>query len=142
MTTIEILLKEYDSLRAEVLERIKIAFSHLGYFGAVVAFAFPATDKLCEYERILAQGLAVFGAFLLAYISVINWFWVSRLASHLKQLEEKINNESISQGGSALLTWEGIVRKISRWVLLPPKQYPPSKHAQQVAPGDAAKRRA
>jgi hypothetical protein len=35
---IEILLKEYDSLRTEVLERIKIAFSHLEYLMDLLGF--------------------------------------------------------------------------------------------------------
>lgn len=116
---LDILLKEYDSLRAEVVERVRTAFSHLAFFGAVAAFAFqlPASSPL---NQNLVLGLSAFGTLFLLYISVINWIWVNRIASHLRHLESKIN--SISK--KKLLTWESKSYAISRWVLLPPKPYP------------------
>jgi hypothetical protein len=115
----DILLKEYETLRAEVIERLKTAFSHLGYFGAVAVFAFPASDKVSEPWRTVAFILAMLGAVLLLYISVINWLWVGRIATHLRELEEDINHAA----GKSLLSWEHTVKEISRWVLLPPRQY-------------------
>ena len=119
MTDIEILMKEYESLRGEVVERVKTAFSHLAYFGAVVAFAFQPSASASVSPKILFS-LALFGAIFLLYISVINWYWVGRIASHLRSLEVKINTAH----GRPVLSWEGKVEKMSRWVLLPPKKYP------------------
>lgn len=117
---IELLLKEYDSLRTEVLDRVRTAFSHLAFFGAVVAFAFQTSEKswLCPW---LAFFLAVLGATILLYISYINWCWVERIATHLQILEKKINYLA----GKPTLTWESKVEKMSRWALFPPRKYPP-----------------
>lgn len=112
----EVLLKEYESLRSEVIERIKTAFAHLGYFGAVIAFAFPASDKLQANPNV-ALWLAIFGSAILAYISIINWLWVDRIADHLRLLEKQI----LGDNHKPLLTWEGKVALLSRWVLLPPR---------------------
>jgi len=118
---LDILLMEYNSLRAEVIERVKTAFSHLAFFGAVVAFAFQLPDNQLV-DHCIIIGLSVFGAVLLLYIAIINWTWVSRISSHLQHLERRIN----ASAGKPLLTWEGTSATISRWVLLPPKPYPPS----------------
>jgi hypothetical protein len=128
MSPVEIMIKEYESLRTEVLDRIKIAFSHLGYFGAVVAFAFPASEDLSGDERLIARVLAGAGATILVYISIINWFWVSRLADHLRFLEKEINSHA--KANTSLLSWEGVVKMITRWVLLPPKKYKYLHHVQ------------
>ena len=42
---IDILFKEYDSLRAEVIDRMKLTFSHLGYLGAIAVFAIPVSKS-------------------------------------------------------------------------------------------------
>lgn len=125
MSPVEIMIKEYESLRKEVVDRITIAFSHLGYFGAVVAFAFPASKNVSGDEG-FAQVLAVAGAVILLYISILNWIWVSRLADHLRVLEKEINRHA----GTSLLSWEGVVKTITRWVLLPPKKHQYPYHAQ------------
>jgi hypothetical protein len=117
-TETDILLKEYETLRSEVIERLKTAFAHFGYFGAVVALAFPASEKVATSSHTPAI-LAGIGAAILVYISIINWLWVSRLASHLRKLEGDINQAI----GKPVLSWEGKAQLISRWVLLPPKPY-------------------
>ena len=119
MSDVEILMKEYDSLRSEVIERVKTAFSHLAFFGAIVAFAFQSPTGSSVNPKLLFW-LAIFGALFVLYISVINWFWVGRIASHLQVLETKINHIN----GKPMLSWEGKVEKMSRWVLLPPRKYP------------------
>lgn len=121
-TEADTLLEEYKTLRAEVIERVKTAFSHLAYFGAVVAFAFKSP------EGSLVSPTAVFwlafsGAAILLYISVINWFWVGRIASHLQVIEEKL--EALT--GKKTLTWERKAETLSRWVLLPPRKYAKDK---------------
>lgn len=121
ITDLEVLLKEYETLRAEVIERIRTAFSHLAFFGALAAFAFQLPEKAGIDSR-LTIGLALFGTLFLLYISVINWVWVGRIASHLQYLESRIN----AAAGKRLLTWEGKSEAISRWVLLPPEPYPTS----------------
>lgn len=122
MTNVEILLKEYDSLRTEVLERIKIAFSHMGYAGAIVAFAYPIADK--TKDVCLVIGLAIVGFLSLAYFAALNWIWVGRIATHLRSLEERINRELVTEKDEPLLAWEKIVSKISCFPLCPPKKYP------------------
>ncbi len=117
-TQSETLIKEYESLRTEVVGRLGIAFTQLGYFGAVVAFAFPAT-KSTGFD-LWAIALALLGLVLLLLVSIVNWMWVSRIADHLRVLEGKIMDD----GGVLPLKWEGIAEKISRWVLFPPKKYP------------------
>jgi hypothetical protein len=123
MSPVEIMIKEYESLRKEVLGRIKIAFSHLGYFGAVVAFGFPASKDVSGDEQLLAQVLVVAGAVILVYISILNWFWISRLADHLRFLEKEINRHAAAD--TPLLSWEGVVKTITRprkFTLPPPNR--------------------
>ncbi|BDT68216.1 hypothetical protein os1_23980 [Comamonadaceae bacterium OS-1] len=125
MTPLDILLKEYETLRTEVLERIKIAFSHLGYFGAVMAFAFPASEGFFSKHPGTALVLASLGAVLLLWISVLNWSWVGRIASHLQELELKINAQA---GAQDLLTWEHIASRITTGPHWFPKRYVPKKY--------------
>ena len=115
----DILLDEYKTLRAEVIERVKTAFSHLAYFGAVVAFAFKGTEGSLVSQSTVFW-LAFSGAAILLYISVINWFWVGRIANHLQVIEGRLE----SLNGQKTLTWERKAEKMSRWVLLPPRKYP------------------
>lgn len=114
---INILLKEYDTLRSEVLERIKIAFSHLAYFGAVVAFALPASKDIPCWQRLVAIALAAIGGVILLYTSFLNWSWVGKLAQHLQGLEVKINE--LADAGE-LLTWERHAEEKSRGPHRPP----------------------
>ena len=123
LTDTEILMIEYESLRSEVIERVKTAFSHLAFFGAVVAFAFQSSSGSSVSPALLFW-LALFGALFLLYISFINWCWVSRIANHLQVLEARIN----CANGKKLLSWEGKVERMSRWVLLPPKEYPTDRN--------------
>ena len=115
----DILLEEYKSLRTEVVDRVKTAFSHLAYFGAVIAFAFKVPEGN-QISPIAVFWLAFAGAAILLYISVINWFWVGRIASHLQAIEKQL--EALT--GKKTLTWEQKSEKMSRWVLLPPRKYP------------------
>ena len=125
----EILVKEYESLRTEVIERIKTAFAHLAYFGAVIAFGFKSPEGNGVSQETL-QWLAFFGATILLYISIINWFWVGRIADHLQVVENKIN--TICR--KPILTWEQKVKKMSRWVLLPPRCYPRDDASLETKP--------
>ena len=45
---LEVMLKEHASLRDEIKERLKTAFTHFAYAGAIAAFALPAADKVSE----------------------------------------------------------------------------------------------
>lgn len=119
-TDLDVLLKEYDSLRAEVGGRINTAFSHLAFFGALAAFALKVPDCSTGFYLWATVILASLGSLFLLWIAVINWMWVGRIASHLQVLEDKINTAA---GGKPLLTWEKKAKEISRSFLLPPKQY-------------------
>jgi hypothetical protein len=114
--TVTILLKEYDSLRSEISERMKTSFSHLGYIGAIVIFGFPFTKGITCYHMIAA----IFGLAVLLWITVVNWFWLRRCAEQIREIEQRIDEELSTQG---LLTWERKANKMSTWVLNLPRSF-------------------
>lgn len=106
---IEILLKEYETLRAEILDRMKISFSHLGYVGALAAFGAPFAKNF-QREQLL---IGLLGFTILCWISAINWMWLRNCSDQLRKIEEHINQYS----GDKLLTWEGRVERLTKGVL-------------------------
>jgi hypothetical protein len=97
---IQILLKEYETLRAEVVQRFNHRFHFLTIIGGLGAFIFFKADKI-SYLQI--------SAVVLAAISVIVvWFWIgdviARCSRRISELERKINEIA----GEDLLMWETI----------------------------------
>jgi hypothetical protein len=95
---VQILLKEYDSLRAEILQRIGHRFAFLGLFGAVGAYAFFAAKNLSAHQTavLTISAIALFGV-----------WWrlgnlIARCSKRLAEIEKAIN----SLAGEPLLRWE------------------------------------
>jgi len=95
---IEILLKEYESLRSHILQRLQNRFQFLALSSVIATFAFinmkePTILHICT---LIAGGL-----FLLAL-----WYWlgriVVRISLHVSEIERRINELA----GEELLTWE------------------------------------
>jgi|tagenome__1003787_1003787.scaffolds.fasta_scaffold20041473_3 hypothetical protein len=113
---VETLLKEYDTLRSEIQERLKIAYSHLGYAGAIVAFGATFLEKAdWKYIAIGAVGLL-----LMVWISILNWTWLAKCAEQLRVLESRING--YASNVPPLLTWEDTAQKLSRGPLQLPRR--------------------
>jgi len=96
---ISILLKEYDSLRTHLLQRLQNRFHFFVLFGAITAFAFfKPENKLTRFQFII---LLIGAVFLLGV-----WFWFGgitvRLSKHISSLEKRINDLA----GETLLSWE------------------------------------
>lgn len=95
---VQILLKEYDSLRAEILQRIGHRFAFLSLFGAVGAYAFFAAKDMSTYQTIvlMISALALFGV----------WWQlgnlIARCSNRIAEIEKTIN----SFAGESLLRWE------------------------------------
>lgn len=100
---IDILLKEYDTLRAEILQRINARFGIIGFLGTLFAFVLSKWEwqpKNCSFDvrwPIVALGLTV----LLG-----TWWWfgirMQRLAARVSSIEKRVNQLA----GEELLTWE------------------------------------
>lgn len=102
---IEVLMKEYDTLRAEILVRVQSRFALASILGGAATIAI-ATEAGGERHWLLG-GLVALGAILL-------WVWLGRLIviAHkgLVRLEHAVNGIA----GETLLRWEHD-RPTARW---------------------------
>lgn len=95
---VQVLLKEYDSLRAEILQRINHRFAFLSLFGAMGTYAFFAATDLSAYQKVvlMISALALFGV----------WWQlgnlIARCSRRIAEIEEAINLVA----GDPLLRWE------------------------------------
>lgn len=95
---VQILLKEYDSLRAEILQRIGHRFAFLSLIGAVGVYAFFTATDLSVYQIVvlMISALALFGV----------WWQlgnlIARCSKRIAEIEKAIN----SVAGEPLLRWE------------------------------------
>ncbi len=114
---LEVMLKEYDTLRDEIKERLKIGFSHIAYLGAIVAFAIPAADKISTWPSILPMSLAFAGVLLLGTVALLNMRWVQHCGKHIQSIEKRINDHY----GCTVLGWETYAGKVqgSHWWMIP-----------------------
>jgi hypothetical protein len=100
MENIQILLKEYDTLRAELITRGTQVFQWFALVG-VSAAALLAWVGTHGWSPLFWAALAAFGAGL-AYIRLrIHWD-VWHAAAQVRELEKQINDLA----GTKLLTWE------------------------------------
>ena len=105
-----VILKEYDTLRDEVKERLKIAFSHVAYVGAIVAFSVPAADKIGNWlvpaKPLWGMAeiglLAVICVIPLVWVAVLNMRWVQHCGVHMQSIENRVNEHF----GCKILGWE------------------------------------
>lgn len=109
---IEILLKEYDTLRTELNERFRQRFQFITIFGSIGAFALFTKENLTHYHF-------VFLAFIPVVLCIV-WFWIGSLiveeSRRIAQIEAEIN----SLAKTELLCWEttqgkkGLLHRIHR----------------------------
>jgi low affinity Fe/Cu permease len=94
--TIEILFKEYDTLRAEVRDHTGNQFNLLGAFGALLVWFLP---RLLQHDAWKAFAVVVLVFLLIRWVLIQN---IKRCAYRLVELEEQINHLA----GENLLQWE------------------------------------
>jgi hypothetical protein len=118
--SVEVLLKEYDTLRAEISMRISTAFSHMAYIGAIVVFAIPFSDKANSRVPYAVSGvLAIVAVVLLGLIAAVNWRWIDHCAYRIRSIEDLINQHF----GRPILYWQYYAESVKpRFVLLPPRK--------------------
>lgn len=99
------LFKEYDTLREEILLRVRTRFELLGFLA--VAAGFLLSDAGGGTRVALAAGAAIVGAAV--------WLWlrlaIARCAYHLATTERRINEML----GEEVLTWERAQSTRSWW---------------------------
>ena len=94
------------------------AFSHVAYAGAIVAFFFPAADKIANWKPTLFPLLlALAGVLALCWVAFLNMRWVQHCGAYLEQIERKIN----SHFRCDVLGWENYANKVAArtWLQIP-----------------------
>ena len=100
---VDILLKEYDILRSEIISRTNNRFAVIGFIAALIAFV-GSQSEMPLYVRCVIGGLA-FVAILVIYFRLGQL--IKRCAVRIAEIEEKINNLM----GEKLLVWESQIAK-------------------------------
>ncbi|MFD0059542.1 hypothetical protein [Streptomyces sp. NPDC056690] len=106
---IELRMKEYESLRSEVVQRIGARQQLAGYAGAATAIAATLGSDLGWWRIVVVAvvlGIAYF------YLRDSN-DGVQRIGKHLRLIEENINELSRAAYGREVLSWESS-RQIQR----------------------------
>jgi hypothetical protein len=100
---IDILLKEYDTLRTEILNKINTRYGIIGFLGALFAFVLNKWEwqpKNCPFDT--RWPVVIIGLLILFGI----WLWIGVLiqgiAVHICSIEKRINQLA----GDELLSWE------------------------------------
>ncbi|MFI1826654.1 hypothetical protein ACH41E_09390 [Streptomyces sp. NPDC020412] len=99
---IELRMREYESLRSEVVQRISARQQLAGYAGAATAIAATLGSNL-GYGRLVIVGTVVLIAYL--YLRDSN-DGIQRLGKHLRGVEEDVNSLARSAYGQDVLSWE------------------------------------
>ncbi|MEK8142154.1 hypothetical protein NKH18_05045 [Streptomyces sp. M10(2022)] len=102
LEVIELRMKEYDSLRSEVVQRIGARQQLAGYAGAATAIAATLGSGLGLW-RILVVGLVLAVAYL--YLRDSN-DGIQRLGTHLRAIENDVNELARRVYGRDVLSWE------------------------------------
>jgi hypothetical protein len=93
---INILLKEYDTLRAEILGRMNHRWQMLGLIGAIVAFISAQSGAIAGRAIAGVMAVGLFGLWL------NSGRYVARLARRVSEIEKHVNGLA----GENLLVWE------------------------------------
>jgi len=95
---LSVLLKEYESLRTHILQRLQNRFQFFTLGGALAGFAFFKAQDLGGF-----QATVLFGGAILMFVS---WYYlgsiVARLSVHVASIERRVNELA----GEELLSWE------------------------------------
>jgi ABC-type multidrug transport system fused ATPase/permease subunit len=100
---IDVVLHEYDSLRAEIQDRMVARFQLIGYLG--IAATLLGTTDISKLSRVLLITFAVIG-FIIVWFSF--GFYIRRLARRLREIEKEVNEKL----GEEVLVWES--KKVPR----------------------------
>lgn len=126
--SLDVMLKEHALLRDEIKERLKTAFSHVAYAGAIAAFAIPAADKVsgCVPKGVPLTAAAL-GFVGLLWVALLNMRWVQHGGAYLASIEKRVNEHFDEQ----VLGWEHYADSVraKMWLLIPsapPKLNPPA----------------
>ena len=96
---IDILLKEYDTLRVEILQRTKSRFASLGLFSSIIAYGVFRSNP--------HNGLQLFFLGFIMFLVFAVWFALGycmwRCSNRISEIENKVN-QIVGQGD--LLRWE------------------------------------
>ncbi len=122
---IEILLKEYDSLRTEMHQRFSHRFQFVTIFGALGAFALFTKDSFGVFQIVLLTITAV--------ALFVVWFWLGDLIAGASRRIAQIEQEINSLANATLLSWETAQVKGGLLHWLHPKPFV----SQQPHPGDS-----
>jgi hypothetical protein len=117
-SALKTLLQEYSNLRDEIKERLKTAFSHVAYAGAIAAFAIPAADKVSGWSpSFFPIALAYLGLLALAWVAFLNMRWVQHCGEYIRRIEERVNLHY----GEKVMGWEGYASEVqaSLWFFIP-----------------------
>ena len=135
---LDVLLKEHALMRDEIKERLKTAFSHLAYAGAVAAFAFPAVEKTKDWVHpLISSSLVLFGFAVLAWVAYLNMRWVQLLGAYVAAIEHRVNEHF----GEFVMGWEHYAecaRAPQWWKVPPPPKWPRAPIEEIVREGLAA----
>lgn len=115
---LDVMLKEHALLRDEINERLKTAFSHVAYAGAIAAFAIPAADKVPSWiPKWIPLVTAAAGLAALCWVAALNMRWVQHAGAYIRQLEYRIAEHF----GEAVIGWEHYAEsaRARMWVLIP-----------------------
>lgn len=95
---IEILLKEYDTLRAEIIARATGGYAFWGFAAAAVAWAF--SKEAPTGWKIVVSCVGLILAF--AVMTAVNWSNIARAATRVGEIERRVNELADEE----LLQWE------------------------------------
>jgi hypothetical protein len=96
---IDILFKEYDTLRAEILNRTNNLFTLMAIGGGVLTLLLSFKNELRLWLPLLLFFGLIFG-----FIAWINDRNIRRIARRLMQIENQVNH--LAGGDEPLLEWE------------------------------------
>lgn len=95
---IQVLLAEYELLRAEIQTRIGHRFAFLGLTGAVGGYGLFAADELSRHQ------LVVLGFAAVALLTL--WLWIGQLIARCARRIAAIERQINGLAGEELLQWE------------------------------------
>lgn len=95
---LDILLKEYDTLRSKILVRINLSFAFLGLIGAVIFYMFIGNEKN------IAANIWVHIAVL--FFPFCTWFYIGFLIGTLSEKISAIEQKVNLLAGEERLSWE------------------------------------
>lgn len=99
---IALLMREYESLRTEVAERVSSRMQVLGYSGVIAALLATGGLSLHKPNLYLSVAAILLG---LLWLRDCNQ-GIQRIGAHLREVEAEVNRRSTRAFGSSALSWE------------------------------------